>query len=166
MTAYYAFNWPRYEHAIHPFTPAAIVETGFLTSAVDRAIIVAAPERAAAGIADGVLAFLAASTTPMLPPTVVAPPALPVTGTIACAPLRTERLARAEEYECVPAVMHNETAYILIGESSSTTPFGSQVEVTGTFRPVQTIDTYFWFPYEVAGFIEEVTVNSPPADER
>lgn len=58
MTGYYAFNWGRYEHAIHPMTPAVILETGFLTSPVDRKIIVDNPDLAALGIANSVLAFL------------------------------------------------------------------------------------------------------------
>jgi hypothetical protein len=58
MSGYYAFNWRRYDHAVHPMTPAVIVETGFMTSARDRAVIVAAPERAARGIAEGILAYL------------------------------------------------------------------------------------------------------------
>lgn len=58
MSGYYAFNWRRFDHALHPLVPAAIVETGFMTSAKDRAIIVAQPERAADGIAKGILTFL------------------------------------------------------------------------------------------------------------
>lgn len=37
MRGYYAFNWRRYDHSLHPMTVAAIVETGFLTSPHDRA---------------------------------------------------------------------------------------------------------------------------------
>lgn len=62
MRGYYAFNWRRYEHAIHPTTPAVIIETGYVTSATDREVIVTAPERAARGIAEGVQAFLAERT--------------------------------------------------------------------------------------------------------
>jgi len=58
MRGYYAFNWRRYDHSIHPMTPGAIVETGFLTNANDRRIIVNNPKRSAQGIADGVIAFL------------------------------------------------------------------------------------------------------------
>lgn len=60
MTGYYAFNWRRYDHAVHPQTPAVIIETGFLTNPSDRQFLVNTPERAARGIADGVLQFLAA----------------------------------------------------------------------------------------------------------
>ena len=57
MQNYYAFNFRRYEHALHPMTIGVILETGFLTSARDREVIVADPERAARGIVDAVAAF-------------------------------------------------------------------------------------------------------------
>ena len=59
MTHYYAFNARRYRNSVSPRTPAAIVETGFLTNAADQRIIVNAPAVAAQGIADGIQAFLA-----------------------------------------------------------------------------------------------------------
>lgn len=58
MRGYYAFNWRRYEHSIHPMTPAAIVETGFITNASDRKIIAQNPRRSAQGIATAIIAFL------------------------------------------------------------------------------------------------------------
>jgi N-acetylmuramoyl-L-alanine amidase len=57
MENYYAFNFRRYEHALHPMTIAVILETGFLTNASDRALIVNDPERVARGIVDAVAAF-------------------------------------------------------------------------------------------------------------
>ena len=69
MRNYYAFNYRRYEHALHPMTIALIIETGFMTSARDREIILGAPERAARGIVEGIKAF-----------SVTAPPAPPTTG--------------------------------------------------------------------------------------
>jgi N-acetylmuramoyl-L-alanine amidase len=57
MESYYAFNFRRYEHALHPMTIGVIIETGFLTSASDRALIVNDPERVARGIVDAVVAF-------------------------------------------------------------------------------------------------------------
>lgn len=57
MRSYYAFNFRRYEHALHPMTIAVIIETGYLTSPGDRRIIVDAPERAAQGIVEAVKAF-------------------------------------------------------------------------------------------------------------
>ncbi len=69
MRNYYAFNYRRYEHALHPMTIGLIIETGFMTNARDREIILGAPERAARGIVEGVKAF-----------TVTAPPAARTTG--------------------------------------------------------------------------------------
>ena len=62
MQNYYAFNFQRYVHALHPMTIAVILETGFLTNAGDRGIIVEDPERAARGIVTAVVAF------PITPP--------------------------------------------------------------------------------------------------
>jgi N-acetylmuramoyl-L-alanine amidase len=62
MQNYYAFNFQRYIHALHPMTIAVILETGFLTNAGDRRIIVDDPERAARGIVSAVVAF------PITPP--------------------------------------------------------------------------------------------------
>jgi N-acetylmuramoyl-L-alanine amidase len=57
MSNYYAFNFRRYEHALHPMTIAVILETGFLTSASDWNIIVDDPDRAARGIVEAITAF-------------------------------------------------------------------------------------------------------------
>ena len=57
MQNYYAFNFERYVHALHPMTIAVILETGFLTNARDRTIIVDDPERSARGIVAAVVAF-------------------------------------------------------------------------------------------------------------
>jgi N-acetylmuramoyl-L-alanine amidase len=59
MRGYYAFAWWRFDHAIHPMTPAVILETGFLTNPKDRRIIVDQPELAAQGLAEGIIKFLA-----------------------------------------------------------------------------------------------------------
>lgn len=58
MRGYYAFSWWRYDHAIHPMTTAAIVETGFLTNASDRRLIAENPEVSAQAIAAGVIDYL------------------------------------------------------------------------------------------------------------
>ncbi|MCJ7827790.1 N-acetylmuramoyl-L-alanine amidase [Patescibacteria group bacterium] len=60
MRGYYAFSWWRYEHAVHPMTTAAIIETGFLTSPADRRIIVQNAEVSARGIALGISDYLKA----------------------------------------------------------------------------------------------------------
>ena len=59
MTDYYAFAWYRYEHALSPFTPAAIVEMGYLSHAEDREVLVERQSDVAKGIADGISRFLA-----------------------------------------------------------------------------------------------------------
>ena len=58
MIFYYAFNTRRYHHAIDLGTPAAIIETGFLTNPQDRAFLTGQPDLAARGVANGVLRFL------------------------------------------------------------------------------------------------------------
>lgn len=58
MRGYYAFAYWRYDHAIHPMTTPVIVETGFLTNAADRDIIVRRPDIAGNALATGTLNFL------------------------------------------------------------------------------------------------------------
>lgn len=58
MRGYYAFSYRRYIHAVAPTTPSIIVETGFLTSAADRAVIVNQPALVAQAIAAGVVDYL------------------------------------------------------------------------------------------------------------
>lgn len=58
MRGYYAFNWRRYEHAVHPMTAAVILETGFLTSPNDRNILINNPDKVADGVASAVIQFL------------------------------------------------------------------------------------------------------------
>ena len=70
MQNYYAFNFRRYEHALHPMTIGAIIETGFLTSSRDRRVILSDPERAARGIVEAVVAF-PETPPPTRPPSAV-----------------------------------------------------------------------------------------------
>ncbi len=58
MPYYYAFNSKKFLYAIHPQTPSAIIETGYLPNPRDRAIIFTNPQVAAQGIAQGILRFL------------------------------------------------------------------------------------------------------------
>lgn len=60
MTDYYAFAWYRYEHALSPFTPAAILEMGFLSRDDDREVLLGKQGAVARGIAAGIIRFLAA----------------------------------------------------------------------------------------------------------
>ncbi|GEM_PF-6370996 len=58
MTHHYSFAYHKYEHAISSRTPGALLETGFLTNASDRKIIVDQPEIPARALAYGILDFL------------------------------------------------------------------------------------------------------------
>lgn len=58
MRGYYAFAWWRYDHSIHPMTTAAIAETGFLTNAYDRSIIIEQPDISANAISDAIIEYL------------------------------------------------------------------------------------------------------------
>ena len=58
MTYYYAFNSRLYCHAVAPGVPQAIMETGFLTNASDRRLLIGNPAEAGHAVADGIRAFL------------------------------------------------------------------------------------------------------------
>jgi len=58
MRGYYAFAWWRYDHSIHPMTTAAIAETGFLTNAYDREIIIDQPDISATAISEAIIDYL------------------------------------------------------------------------------------------------------------
>ncbi len=59
MRGYYAINtWLGDSGRISDHTPAAIIETGYMTSPTDRALLFNRPDRVAAGIAQGILNFL------------------------------------------------------------------------------------------------------------
>jgi N-acetylmuramoyl-L-alanine amidase len=61
MRAYYAFASYRYWHSVAPTTPAAIIETGFMTHPADRALLFDRPDLIGRGIAEGILAYLRAN---------------------------------------------------------------------------------------------------------
>ena len=63
MRNYYAFNARRYQHAVAPGVPQVIVETAFMSNAVDRDILFNHSDVVAQGIANGVLRFLALDLT-------------------------------------------------------------------------------------------------------
>lgn len=58
MRSYYLFNWSRYQHALSPFTPAVIVEMGFLSSEADRELMTDHADMLASALADGISAFI------------------------------------------------------------------------------------------------------------
>ncbi len=58
MRYYYGFNWLKYEHSIHPQTPAAILETAFLTNAADQDFLINQADIVAEGVANSIITFL------------------------------------------------------------------------------------------------------------
>ncbi len=58
MRGYYAFSWWRYDHALHPMTPAVIVETGFLTNPTDATVLVNNPQVPAQALAEAIVDFM------------------------------------------------------------------------------------------------------------
>jgi len=58
MTNYYALNWSRYQHATSPFTPATIIELGFLSNVDDRDLLENRPDLIATALTNGILKFL------------------------------------------------------------------------------------------------------------
>jgi N-acetylmuramoyl-L-alanine amidase len=69
MTGYYAYNARRYETIISRQTPSTIIELGYLTNPIDRALLVGSQEIISRALADGILTFL--NLPPALPPTIV-----------------------------------------------------------------------------------------------
>lgn len=58
MRGYFGFNYRRHEHAVSPYTPAVLVEMGFLTNAEDRALLRDQPALLAGIIEKGIVAYL------------------------------------------------------------------------------------------------------------
>lgn len=163
MSAYYAFNWPRYEHAVHPFTPAAIVETGFLSNPTDRAVLVNQPDAVAAGIAAGIQDFLADAAPVEPPPASLVAPTLPLTGDVTCAPVRAERRDR-DARPCEAALQTADGEHYLLVQdpaiATNTLPYPATV--MGQYMPVQMLPNYFWFHWEVRGLIEVSSLQRIP----
>ena len=91
MTGYYAYNPKRYQTIIDRSTPSTIVELGYLTNPLDRALLVTRQDLIAAALAEGILRFLGATaplaapvsapttqSTPVAPPPLAPPPAQPI----------------------------------------------------------------------------------------
>ncbi|HKP51281.1 MAG TPA: N-acetylmuramoyl-L-alanine amidase [Chloroflexia bacterium] len=58
MRGYYAYSPRRTSYRTSTFTPAAIVEMGFMTNAADREVMFKATGKVAAGVAAGIMNFL------------------------------------------------------------------------------------------------------------
>jgi hypothetical protein len=80
MTGYYAYNPKRYQTIIDRGTPSTIVELGYLTNPLDRALLVTRQDLIAAALAEGILRFLGATAplaAPVSAPTTQPTPAPP-----------------------------------------------------------------------------------------
>lgn len=58
MTHYYTFNWSRYKKAIHPKTPAVIIEMGNMRNQKDLLTLILGYRKVAEGIANGIEKFI------------------------------------------------------------------------------------------------------------
>lgn len=163
MSGYYAFNWNRYEHAIHPMTPAVIVETGFITNATDRRIIIDNPQRAAEGIANGILAFLDfASTTTDIAREEILVPSMPVSGEYTCLPRRPDANSRFTS-ECLLGIKADSGLYYSLdtaGISSLDIATGDRISVVGSYVPLEALSNFFWYQYDIEGIIRVNSVTN------
>ena len=69
MTQYYAFNYTKFQHAIDPLTPGALIEVGFITNPTDRAVMTQSAQEVAQGIANGIIDYLNGKVAPTPVPT-------------------------------------------------------------------------------------------------
>lgn len=60
MRGYYAFSYRRFEHTISPFTPAVVLELGFITNAEERRSLSTQPEYWAGLVLRGLETYIAA----------------------------------------------------------------------------------------------------------
>ncbi|MBN1242161.1 MAG: N-acetylmuramoyl-L-alanine amidase [Spirochaetales bacterium] len=81
MRGYFGFSWRRYEHALSPYTPAVLVELGFLGNAADRERLRDRPDFYAGILEKGIDAYLEtydrgirSAYVPTNPPRLVAGP--------------------------------------------------------------------------------------------
>lgn len=171
MTGYYAFNWWRYEHALHPMTPAVILETGFITNATDRRFLTEEPEVAAAGIARGVLDYLNSSAPEMTQDRRVDLPRFPVEGVYTCLAGRWDANDPPEERNapCRPGLIREPNRrYGLLfpdGEREallSDVASGTPIRIEGTFTPMVGVPDLTWYDYRVRGTIDVKAITPVP----
>lgn len=167
MTGYYAFNWWRYEHAVHPMTPAVILETGFLTNASDRTILIDNPAQAAQGIADGVISFLESNAGAMAEQKMIDLPEAPFAGEYRCLEGELDPNDSPDELDVCRAGIQvsEEERYGFIFESTDvsegdiSTEEGEQVRVNGVYVPMVELRDLSWYNYDVEGVIEVESVE-------
>lgn len=168
MRGYYAFNWQRYLHAVHPLTPSAIIEIGFVTNAADRDVIVAKPEVVARGIADGILAFLKQKSSPLshlTPSQQTSPISQPLKtftarGKPVC--LNDHLYGSIKTPKCVYGIETSDARQYALDLSASSLPpsrllTASAVNIFGAYTPIHTQKKEKWYQYDIDGVVR---VNS------
>lgn len=58
MLFYYAFNWSRFKRAIHPKTPAVILEMGNMNNSNNLYLLLFESNKVAQAIAEGIINFI------------------------------------------------------------------------------------------------------------
>lgn len=103
MRGYYAMSSGRYQHTISNYTPAVILEVGYLTSPYDRALMTQQTDRLARGVANGIVRFLQSKPSEGWP----APPPLPAFRGIVIAQTANVRSGPGTNYPVVRVVNRN-----------------------------------------------------------
>lgn len=162
MRGYYAFNWPRFIHTIHPMTPAAIIEVGFLTNAHDRQLIVKKQNVVAEGIARGILSFLEKKDSPTAKLPTPQHPSFPVNGKLVC--LNDHLNGSLDTPDCVLGIeTKNERQYALDLTHFTQNPrqllSSAALSVSGAYQPIRETGNLRWYQYDVDGIIEVNSVH-------
>lgn len=170
MTGYYAFNWYRYEHAVHPLTPAIILETGFLTNAADRQYLIDNQQRVADGIVAGVRAYLDAPKERRSTRSVTVP-LLPLSGRFTCLEGSWDANDPPSERgaPCRPGILTDDG--MRIGLRASSTPSdisadltdryasGTPLTVDGTYTPMVGVRDLTWYDFRVRGVLSTANIS-------
>jgi hypothetical protein len=159
MRGYYAFNWPRFEHTIHPMTPAAIIEVGFMSNKADRDFLLMQDTKVALGIARGIRTFLAQSpeVARAQQAALRTSPRLPITGKPIC--LNDHLTGNIRTANCVVGIETRREEQFALGNIASKISkrallAASTITVTGDFSPISEKKNYPWYIYDVDGVVQ------------
>lgn len=159
MRGYYAFNWQRFEHTIHPMTPAAIIEIGFMSNKADRDFLLTQDTKVARGIARGIIAFLSQSpeVARAQQESVRTPPRLPITGKPIC--LNNHLTGSIRTPNCVVGIETKREEQFALGNIASKISkkallAASSITVTGDFSSISERKNYPWYIYDVDGVVQ------------
>jgi hypothetical protein len=157
MRGYYAFNWQRFVHAVHPYTPSAIIEIGFLTNAADRAVVVDDPATTARGIVDGIDAFFSAQKNNVLTKYTPKLPTSSVVGKPIC--LNDHLNGNIRTPQCVYGIETKKAEQFALSARDADRykkklQTASAVTILGLFSPISDKKNTKWYPYDVDGVVE------------